>query len=45
VGADSPLLADLCALPAPAWGARQPFLGLGVRFELARRQRRALGER
>jgi glycine/D-amino acid oxidase-like deaminating enzyme len=43
-GADSPLLADLRALPEPAWIPPEPLLGLGVRFETARRQARALEE-
>ena len=44
VGVDSPLLADLRALPEPAWIPPEPLLGLGVRFETARRQARAVEE-
>lgn len=44
VGADSTLLSDMRALPAPAWIPPEPLLGIGVRFETARRQRRAWEE-
>ena len=44
VGADSPLLTDLRTLPEPTWIPPEPLLGLGVRFETARRQARALEE-
>jgi glycine/D-amino acid oxidase-like deaminating enzyme len=43
-GVESPLLADLCALPAPTWVPPEPLLGLGVRFETRRRQARAWEE-
>ena len=44
-GADSPLLADLRAIPEPTWIPPEPLLGFGVRFETARRQARAVEER
>ena len=44
VGADSSLLTDMLGLPKPSWIPPEPLLGLGVRFETARRQKRAARE-
>ncbi len=44
-GAESPLLRDIQALPGPAWVPPDPFLGIGARWTLRRRQRRAGVER
>jgi glycine/D-amino acid oxidase-like deaminating enzyme len=44
VGADSALLRDLQALPAPTWIPPEPLLGIGVRFALTGLQRRAAAE-
>jgi glycine/D-amino acid oxidase-like deaminating enzyme len=44
VGADSALLRDIQALPAPTWIPPEPLLGIGVRFALTGLQRRAAAE-
>ena len=44
VGADSPLLDDMRALPAPSLVPPEPLLGIGVRATLARLAQRAAGE-
>ena len=44
-GSESPLLLDVRALPGPAWVPPDPLLGIGARWTLRRRQRRAAAER